>query len=92
MAEYKMKGGVTLTDADFEHMATEAEAGVYPGTPGEWIVRPQGRPRIAEEELVVVTCKVPRSQRDALDRKAESLKESRSQFMRDALNRALAAE
>jgi hypothetical protein len=89
MAEYKMKGGVTLTDADFERMATEAEAGVYPGTPGEWIVCPQGRPRIAEEELVVVTCKVPRSQRDAMDRKAEQRGETRSEWMRNTFAAAL---
>jgi hypothetical protein len=92
MAEYRIKGGYTLTDEDFERMAEEAECGEYPGTPGAWIVRPQGRPALSDEELVTIAFKVPRSQRDALDRKAESLKESRSQFMRDALNRALAAE
>ena len=26
--------------ADFERMADEAEAGRYPGKPGEWVVRP----------------------------------------------------
>lgn len=39
--EYKMKGGVVLTDADFERMSNDAAAGNYPGTPGEWVVRPQ---------------------------------------------------
>ena len=90
MAEYKMRGGVTLTEADFERLAAEAEAGKYPGTPGEWVVRPQGRPRIAEEELVVVTCKVTRSQRDAMDRKAEQRGETRSEWMRDTFVAALA--
>lgn len=90
MVEYKMRGGAVLTDADFERMAEAAERGEYPGTPGEWIVRPQGRPRIADEELVVVTCKVTRSQRDAMDRKAEELGETRSEWMRDTFAAALA--
>lgn len=52
MAEYKIKGGHILTDEDFERMAEEAERGEYPGTPSEWVVRPQGRPPLADEELV----------------------------------------
>lgn len=90
MAEYIIKGGYTLTDEDFERMAKEAERGEYPGTPGAWVVRPQGRPPLADEELVTIAFKVPRSQRDALDRKAASRNETRSQFMRDALDKALA--
>ncbi len=89
MAEYKIKGGYTLTDDDLERMAQEAERGEYPGTPGAWVVRPQGRPSIADEELVTIAFKVPRSQRDALDRKAASCNATRSQFMRDALTKAL---
>ncbi len=89
--DYKMKGGATLTDADFERMASEAAAGQYPGTPGTWVVRPQGRPTLCDEELVTIAFKVPRSQRDALDRQAASRHETRSQFMRNALDRALAA-
>lgn len=51
---------------------------------------PSGATPLADEELVTIAFKVPRSQRDALDRKAASLKETRSQFLRDALDRALA--
>lgn len=90
MAEYRIKGGHILIDEDFERMAEEAERGEYPGTPGVWVVRPQGRPHLSDEELVTIAFKVPRSQRDALDRKAASRKETRSQFMREALDRALA--
>lgn len=90
MAEYRIKGGHILTDEDFERMAEEAERGEYPGAPGVWVVRPQGRPHLSDEELVTIAFKVPRSQRDALDRKAASRKETRSQFMREALDRALA--
>ncbi len=49
-------------------MAEEAERGEYPGTPGAWVVRPQGRPALADEGLVTIAFKVPRSQRDAFDR------------------------
>ncbi len=88
--EYKLKGGATLSDEDFERMADEAERGEYPGTPGEWVVRPQGRPSLDSEELVSVTFKMTRAQRDALDARAESRGETRSQIMRDALTRELA--
>ena len=50
--EYRLKGGATLGDADFERMADEAERGEYPGTPGEWVVRPQCRPALDGGELV----------------------------------------
>ena len=89
MAEHRIRGGYTLTDEDFERMSDEAARGEYPGTPGTWVVRPQGRPALADEELVTIAFKVPRSQRDALDRKAASRKETRSQFMRDVLTQAL---
>lgn len=91
MAEYRIKGGHILDDKDFERLAAEAERGDYPGTPGAWVVRPQGRPSLTDEELVTIAFKVPRSQRDALDKRAASRKETRSQFLRDALDRALAA-
>ena len=90
MTEYKLKEGATLTDEDFERMAEEAEAGNYPGTPGAWVVRPQGRPALCDEELVTIAFKVPRSQRDELDRKAASRGETRGQFMRETLREALA--
>ncbi|MEE0706915.1 MAG: ribbon-helix-helix protein, CopG family [Adlercreutzia sp.] len=43
-----------------------------------------------DEELVTVAFKVPRSYRDRLDEKAASRHETRSQFMRHALEAALA--
>ena len=33
MAEYQLKGGVTLTDAGFERMSDAAAKGDYPGNP-----------------------------------------------------------
>lgn len=92
MAEHRVKGGHTLTDEDFERMADEAERGEYPGVPGAWVVRPQSRQPPEDEELVTIAFKVPRSQRDALDRKAASCNETRGQFMRAVLEKALSAE
>ena len=68
----------------------EAERGECPGTPGEWVVRPQGRPALDGGELVSVTFKMTKAQRDALDRRAESRGETRSQLMREALTCELA--
>ena len=85
--EYRLKGGVTLSDADFGRMADEAEREEYPGIPGEWVVRPQGRPALDGGELVSVTFKMTKAQRDALDRRAESRDETRSQLRREALSR-----
>ena len=91
MAEYRLKGGAVLDDADFEQLAEKAERGIYPGTPGKWAVRPKGRPAIADEELVVVTSKVTRSQRDAMDRQARQRGETRSEWMRGTFAAALSA-
>ena len=88
--EYKLKDGTVLTETNFERLSDLAAEGHYPGEPGEWVVRPQGRPRLAEEELVTIAFKVPRSQRDALDRAASARGETRSGFMRDLLGAALA--
>ena len=90
MGTYVTKSGAVLTEDDIERMAQAAEAGDYPGVPGEWVVRPQGRPPLCDEELVTITFKVPRSQRDAADARAASLGETRSLFMRAALAAALA--
>lgn len=51
MTDYIIKGGHAINDEDFERMAEEAEREEYPGAPGEWIVRPQGRLALADEEL-----------------------------------------
>ena len=90
MREYVTKSGAVLTEADIERLAEAAERGDYPGEPGAWMIRPQGRPALCDEELVTITFKVPRSQRDAVDRRAAALGETRSQFMRAALAQALA--
>lgn len=46
MAKYKIRDGSVMTDADFERLSKQASRGDYPGVPGEWVVRPQSRPRL----------------------------------------------
>lgn len=89
--EYKMKGGYTLTDADFDRLAEACERGDYPGAAGEWVVRPQGRPPLCDEELVTIAFKVPASERRALDDRASSRGESRSEYLRSLVERDLAS-
>lgn len=87
--EYRTKSGFVLTEEMIEELAERAERGEYPGQSGKAIVAPQGRPPLCDEELVTVAFKVPRSYRDRMDEKAASLHETRSQFMRHALEAAL---
>lgn len=90
MAEYILKGGTTLSDAQIEELARKAEQGNYPGSPGAWVIRPQGRPTQFAEDLVTVTLRVPASMRDALDQKARAEGKTRSQFLRQAIAQAIA--
>lgn len=90
MAEYVLKGGATLTDDQIEELARKAEQGDYPGGPGAWVIRPQGRPVQFAEDLVTVTLRVPASMRDALDQKARAEGKTRSQFLRQAIAQAIA--
>lgn len=88
--KYELNDGTVVAEEYFEQLSEKAAQGDYPGAPGEWIVRPQGRPRLAEEDLVTIAFKVPRSQREALDERASQRNETRSQFMREVLLAALA--
>lgn len=90
MTEYVLKGGATLTDDQIEELARKAEQGDYPGSPGAWVIRPQGRPTQFAEDLVTVTLRVPASMRDALDQKARAEGKTRSQFLRQAIAQAIA--
>ena len=85
MAEYRIKGGDILTDDDIEQLAEACERGDYPGEPGEWIVRPKGRPSLTDEPLVNVNVKFPKSMVSAIDAKGTT----RSDFIRKAVAAAL---
>lgn len=81
MAEYKVKSGATITDEELEKLGKAAEEGRYPGKPGEWIVRPQGRPAISDEPLVTVPVKFPISMVAAIDERSSN----RSDYIRKAV-------
>lgn len=85
MAEHKIKGGYTVTDDELDRLGEACERGDYPGEPGEWIIRPQGRPALADEPLVNVNVKFPRSMVAAIDAKGKN----RSDFIRKAVAAAL---
>lgn len=84
------KGGTVLTVEMMDEIAENAEKGILPGKPGKFLVGPPGRPRISSEDLVTVAFKVPSSKRDQLDRAAKARGQKRSEFLRDALEAALA--
>lgn len=89
MDQVTLKNGDKINKSVFERLSQEASKGNYPGSPGDWKVRPQGRPKLADEELVTVAFKIPVSQRDVLDKKAELEGLSRSQYLRRSLQSAL---
>ena len=86
---YTTKSGYVLTEEMIEELAEAAERGEYPGTAGKVIVASPGRPKLSDEELVTIAFKVPRSYRDRLDERAATKNQTRSQFMRNALEVAL---
>ena len=88
--DYKTKSGVTITDDELNRLGEACERGDYPGVPGEIIISPVGRPPLSpDEDLVTIAFKVPRSRRDLLDKRAEKENETRSQLMREILDKAL---
>lgn len=72
---------------EWDKMASE---GILPGKPAGEVVKGPGRPQKFGEELVAVTFKMPRSQLAAVDERAESLNETRSEYLRKAMERDLA--
>ena len=88
--EYKLKDGSVITDEMVEELGEAIERDGLPGKPGKFLVGPPGRPRISSEDLVTVAFKVPSSKRDQRDRAAKARGQRRSEFLRDALEAALA--
>jgi len=88
--EIKTKSGCVLTEEMIQELGEACERGEYPGTPGEFIIAPVGRPPLSlTEDLVTIAFKVPRSRRDMLDRWAQEEKGTRSELMRRILDDAL---
>ncbi len=89
MKTFTLANGKTYDEGYFEKLSNEAAQGNYPGTPGEWVIRPQGRPKLSEEELVTIAFKVPASQRERIDVLAKRENKTRSQFIRSIVNSAI---
>ena len=86
--EYKAEDGNILTDAMLEEMAKEYEEGTWSGH-GKIS---KGRPRIYDEDMETVSFRIPKSRVAAIAKIAKRKGESKSDFIRDAIDKALLAE
>ena len=84
--EIKTINGVELTDEMMDQIAEAFERGEWPGTESRIL---RGRPLMLGEELQSVTFKVPVRKVAALDRKAAKLDMSRSDYLRNLLDKDL---
>lgn len=84
--EYITQGGDVLTDQDIEDIAERLERG---GLPGKWGRVLVGRPRISSEQLKLIGVKVPESEVRAFDEKAAQNGQTRSQRLRQLIERDL---
>lgn len=85
--EYRLDNGEVLTDDDLEREAMEYESGTWEG---HLVNLRVGRPPISGEELGTVTFKAPRSRIAAMEQRAREQGMTKSQFMRSAMERAIA--
>ena len=84
--EYTEHTGVILTDELLNELAEEYEKGTWEGHSGG--VR-LGRPRFGDEKLVSISLKISPSSLAIVDKKVEEQGGSRSDFLRDAIDKAL---
>jgi len=84
--ELNKKFGVT--DDQLDQMAKKYEDGSWDAPLGKVIM---GRPSIASEEVRPVTVRIPISKIRAIDKQAEASGSTRSQLLRDAIDRYLIA-
>jgi transposase len=75
-----------VTEAQLDEWAAEYESGTWDAPLGKLVT---GRPSIADEEVRPVTFRLPVSKIATLDKQAASRGETRSEFLRDAVDRAL---
>jgi len=80
--------GKVLTDEMLDKMAAEYETGSWQGHLKSVAL---GRPRISDEELVTISFKIPKSRIAVIDNAARRSGETRSEFLRDAVDMALVA-
>lgn len=82
------ENGRSIDDTEFDRMAEEYEQGTWSGH-GE--VSP-GRPKLYDEDMETVSFRLPKSRIEAIEAVAKRKGESKSQFFREAIDRALLAE
>ena len=85
--EFVTENGKVITDDDFDRMAEEYEKGTWSGH-GEIAL---GRPRLYEEDLETVSFRLPRSRIVAIEAVARRRGETKSDFFREAIDKALLA-
>ena len=85
--EHRLKSGRVVTDEELERDAEMWENDTWEGGFAEVRI---GRPRYSDEELGVVTFKAPLSKIAIMERKASEHGMSKSEFMRNALEMAIA--
>lgn len=83
--EFKDRSGEVITDERFDAMAEEYEAGTWGGI-GEITT---GRPKLYDEDLETVSFRLPKSRIAAVEAVAKRRGESKSDFYRKAVDRAL---
>lgn len=83
--EFKDRSGEVITDERFDAMAEEYEAGTWGGI-GEITM---GRPKLYDEDLETVSFRLPKSRIAAVEAVAKRRGESKSDFYRKAVDRAL---
>jgi hypothetical protein len=76
-----------MSDKMLDELADAFERGEWPGSRTVLL----GRPRLAEEEVKPVTFRLPVSHIQAIDAAAKKAGESRSEFLREAVEKALAS-
>ena len=85
--EYVLASGKTITDEELEREAEMWENDTWEGHLTNIRI---GRPPLCDEELGTVTFKAPKSSIAAMERKAASQGMTKSQFLRAAMEQAIA--
>ena len=86
--EYRSEEGVLLTDELLDALANEYEDGTWEGSGS--VTR--GRPRLYDEDTETISVRIPKSKIVEIDIVSKRSGESRSDFIRNAIDHALLAE
>ena len=87
MTRDEMNAMLGVTEEELDKEAAEYEDATW--NPASFGKPTPGRPRLYDEDMETVTLRLPRSRILAIEAAATKLGESRSQFMRDAIDQRL---